>query len=537
MRADESIADAATLLPGAAPDRAGDYVIERALGAGAMGDVFAGRHPLIGKRVAIKIIKRHLAASPEASERFVREARAVNQVDHPNVVDIFAVGRLDDGRLYLVMDLLDGEALSARLVRGRPPADETLTILAGIAAALDAAHARGVVHRDLKPDNVFLAEGRVLVLDFGIAKLLAPDGAIKPGTLTEQGAWLGTPAYMAPEQWGAEGAGPASDRYALGAIAYEMLAGKPPFAATSLPAMMEMHFRAPVPSISAAVDQVLTRALAKDPAQRYPTATAMVDELRVAMARGRARRPVLVPVLGVATALAAIATAAFVLKGGAAPSRPRTPPAAAPLDTVELISIPPGATVRVDDVVRGVTPLQIPRDALSRRVTVEKPGFAPAIFTATATTVTLQPIRGFEGVWALPDGELRAFERRGDQVAMFTLTSANGERIFKSFFEFTEGGFSAAEPYVDARGPDEPSCHVTLAAEYLYDPATDALSRRQERAHIDFANGRCALRTKEWGGTVSLRRLDGDAEWAESTAGAGKAEKPSKMKKQPSQKK
>src|SRR6185503_2240933 len=102
-----------------------------------------------------------------------------------------------------------------------------------------------------KPDNVFLGAGRVYVLDFGIAKLLAgPAGAPRPGTLTDQGTWMGTPAYMAPEQWGADGAGPASDRYALGVIAFEMLAGRPPFEASSLPAMMEQHFRAPVPTLT-----------------------------------------------------------------------------------------------------------------------------------------------------------------------------------------------------------------------------------------------------------------------------------------------
>ncbi|MCB9572006.1 MAG: serine/threonine protein kinase [Kofleriaceae bacterium] len=275
MRGDDAIAQGPTLLSGSDPGatsgtdgdddrlaagaRAGDYEIERFLGAGAMGDVYAARHPLIGKRAAVKVIKRRLAAAPEAVERFLREARAVNQVGHPRVIDVFAVGRLDDGRLYLVMDLLDGETLGARLGRGRPSLDETLAILDAVAAALDAAHARGVVHRDLKPDNVFLARGdgpgaapAVFVLDFGIAKLLGDAGAgeLAATTLTDRGSWLGTPAYMAPEQWGAEGAGPASDRYALGAMAFELLAGRPPFAATSLPQMMEKHFRAPVPSLA-----------------------------------------------------------------------------------------------------------------------------------------------------------------------------------------------------------------------------------------------------------------------------------------------
>ena len=274
----------------------GEYVVERFLGAGAMGEVYAGKHPVIGKRVAIKVLRRD-AAGGEAAERMIREARATSAIDHPNVIDIFALGRLDDGRLYLVMDLVDGQSLRAALANGPLPADELLAILDALADALDAAHARGVIHRDLKPDNIMVRDKRVFVLDFGLAKLVASahsDQPIAPGTLTGQGTWLGTPGYMAPEQWSVDGAGPASDRYALGVIAFELLAGSLPFAASSVPAMMEQHFRAAVPSVSsrgpahvpAAVDDVLRRAMAKDPAARFATARAMVDALRDAMGTG-----------------------------------------------------------------------------------------------------------------------------------------------------------------------------------------------------------------------------------------------------------
>jgi serine/threonine-protein kinase len=286
-------ADAGERLP--AGHGVGEYVVEAFLGTGAMGEVYAGRHPVIGKRVAIKVLRRDAAGS-EAAERMVREARATSQIDHPNVIDIFALGRLDDGRLYLVMDLVDGRSLRDVLRDGPLAPDEALTILDAIADALDAAHARGVIHRDLKPDNIMIgsARGHVSVLDFGLAKLVqsAHDGApIAPGTLTGQGTWLGTPGYMAPEQWSVDGAGPASDRYALGVIAFELLAGVLPFAAASVPAMMEQHFRAAVPSVSSrgsvslpsAVDDVLRRALAKDPAERFASARAMIDALREAM--------------------------------------------------------------------------------------------------------------------------------------------------------------------------------------------------------------------------------------------------------------
>nr|MBA3540706.1 serine/threonine protein kinase [Deltaproteobacteria bacterium] len=238
----------------------GDYVIDRFLGAGAMGEVYAGHHPVIGKKVAIKVLRAELSASSEAAERFVREARAANQVDHPNVIDIFNFGRINhpgphDGRHYLVMDLVGGTSLRARVAQGPLEVAAALDILGTIADALDAAHARGVVHRDLKPDNVMLSDAtppKVFVLDFGIAKLVAAgsEAMTGNGTLTGQGTWLGTPGYMAPEQWSSDGAGPASDRYALGVMAFELLSGKLPFVAANLPAMMEQHFRAPVPALA-----------------------------------------------------------------------------------------------------------------------------------------------------------------------------------------------------------------------------------------------------------------------------------------------
>jgi len=528
--------------------KAGDYEVEGFLGAGAMGDVYAGKHPLIGKRVAIKVIKRRLASSPEAVERFLREARAVNQVGHANVVDIFAVGRLDDGRLYLVMDLLDGESLGARLRRDRMPPEDTVRILDAVAVALDAAHDKRVVHRDLKPDNVFLAERGVFVLDFGIAKLLTAAtaaGAPGPGTLTDRGTWLGTPAYMAPEQWGADGAGPASDRYALGVMAFEMLAGRAPFSASSLPGMMEQHFRAPVPTVTgqaaalpAAVDDVLARAMAKDPDHRFPTAVAMVDALRAAVGSTGRPRPArraspMFAILGVATAGAAVVTAVVVLRGGRdRQAAGQTTPTPTPSETVAITSSPAGARILLDGAARGVTPTTVPRPERAVTLVVDKPGYTRVTRTlapdGVPVRVTLSPVTLFEGVWALPDGVLRGFERRGEQVAMFSLEAAQGERHFERVFEFVAAdaglvAWVAAEDHVDPRAPDEPSCHVPLQAEYAYDVTTDGLERRTERVQLDFEGGHCAVVVKEWGETITLRRLDvaEHGTWAESSAGAG----------------
>ena len=539
VRAEDVIAEAPTLAQGGerlAPGaRAGDYEIEGFLGAGAMGDVYAARHPLIGKRAAVKVIKRRLAAAPEMIERFLREARAVNQVGHERVVDVFAVGRLDDGRLYLVMDLLEGESLAARLRKGPLPPEEALAILEAVAAALDAAHGKGVVHRDLKPDNIFLADRGVFVLDFGIAKLLATDAATAPGTLTDQGTWLGTPAYMAPEQWGADGASPASDRYALAAIAFELVAGRPPFAAPTLPGMMEQHFRAPVPRLGGAIDGVLARGLAKDPAARYPSAAAFVAAVRATIGTaGRRRAPwLLTAALGAAVAVGS----ALVLGLGAGKpaARPAEPRPAQRGPTLEVTSTPPGARVRVDGIDRGATPLALAIDDLApgaHRVVVARPGYAPIARTIDTAApapirVTLSPVTGFEGVWALPDGALRAFERRGERVAMSSMTDGAAPRTFERWFDFVDADagtvrFVATEDHVDARAPEEPSCHVDLAAEYTYDLDDDRLERRMERIQLDYADGRCAQRAREWGPVVALRRLaTAEDGWVESTAGAG----------------
>ena len=208
----------------------GGYVIDGELGRGGMGIVYRATHPVIGKRVAIKVLKPSMSENPATVERFVQEAKAVNQIGHPNIVDIFAFGQLPDGRSYLVMDLLEGESLRARLKRGPLPVSETVRVIDEIASALIAAHAKGFIHRDLKPDNVFLvanpARTDVKLLDFGLAKLeVGSQRAFRTAT----GAQLGTPDYMSPEQLrGRKDVDARADIYSLGITAIEMLCGKRP---------------------------------------------------------------------------------------------------------------------------------------------------------------------------------------------------------------------------------------------------------------------------------------------------------------------
>jgi tetratricopeptide (TPR) repeat protein len=258
------------------------------IGYGGMGEIFRAEDEELGRMVAIKVLAERYARDESLRARFTREALAAARLSgEQGTVTIFDVGEWQ-GRPFIVMEFLGGGSLEERLRGGAPPVDDVLTWIDQAAAALDAAHRRGVVHRDVKPGNLLLdQDGEVRVADFGIAS------ATGLHSLTLTGTVLGTAGYLAPEQARGERATPASDRYALAVVAYELLTGRRPFESDSPTAEAAAHMQAEVPSISPQLDPVFRRALAKDPRDRFETASDFAAALREALEGGAATTRVL----------------------------------------------------------------------------------------------------------------------------------------------------------------------------------------------------------------------------------------------------
>ena len=278
--------------PSQLPSRIGHYAIVRKLGEGGMGVVYAARDERLERSVALKTIS-SIADSDTARKRFWREARAAASVNHPNVCQIHEIGE-DNGTLFIAMELLEGESLADRLRRGPLSVSDSVQVVLGMLAALSALHGRGLVHRDVKPSNVYLTPHGVKLLDFGLARrdVAATDVT---AALTQPGLAIGTPRYMAPEQVTDEEVDARADLFATSAILFEMLAGRPAFGGKTVVDVLHatMHEQPPALSGSplvAAVDRVIRRGLAKRPEQRFESAEDMSDELRELRTEGEDTR-------------------------------------------------------------------------------------------------------------------------------------------------------------------------------------------------------------------------------------------------------
>ena len=272
---------------------AGRYRLARRIAKGGMGEVWAARDETLDREVAIKVLPRLLVTDPSAERRFEREARAMGRLQHPNVVSVYDVGTADPGTgeelPYLVMELIQGSSLDEVIAAGPLPPRRAARIVAQVARALAAAHHAGIVHRDLKPSNVMVSPGfHVKVLDFGLARLLHGDGRVPEETLTSPGMVLGSCPYMAPEQALGNRAEASSDIFSCGSLLYEAVTGTRPFDAETPIAVLQAVARCdytPVgevaPAVPEALRAVIERCLQRDPADRYPNARALADDLTV----------------------------------------------------------------------------------------------------------------------------------------------------------------------------------------------------------------------------------------------------------------
>jgi tRNA A-37 threonylcarbamoyl transferase component Bud32 len=275
----------------------GNYKIARVLGEGGMGTVYLAEHPMIGKRVAVKMLRPDLGTDPGLVSRFFQEAKAVNEIRHPNIVDISDFGHTEDGIVYFVMELMEGQSLRDRLTAGAMPIDQTITVARQVIDALAAAHRVGIIHRDLKPDNIFLVNDaelaggfRAKLFDFGVAKLVG-DKQQQVGHKTIDGAVVGTPFYMSPEQALCHDVGASADIYAMGVVIYEMLAGTVPFHSEQLVLLLNAILKQPAPPPSRLrpstppwLDRLVLRCLEKDPEARPRS----MEEISAVLAAGSA---------------------------------------------------------------------------------------------------------------------------------------------------------------------------------------------------------------------------------------------------------
>ncbi len=401
----------------AAGKKLGPYEILAPIGAGGMGEVYKAKDTRLERTVAVKVLPSHMSAAPESRQRFEREAKTISQLSHPHICALYDVGREGDTE-YLVMELLEGETLSDRLAKGPLPLGQTLRYGQEMADALDKAHRQGIVHRDLKPGNVMLTKSGVKLLDFGLAKAMAP--ATKQSSLTslptqqgltQEGTILGTFQYMAPEQLEGREADGRTDVFAFGCVLYEMVTGRKAFSGASQASLISAIMTGETPSISSiqpmsppALDRVVRKCLAKDPEDRWQNAADLGSELKwigegseagVAAPdvglRGRRRELI-------AWSVAAIA----LLASGAAVLRSRQIAPAEPV-VVALVP-PPGLRVKGD---AAMSP-----DGRRLAFVAEDQGRRPLLWVRSLDSLEIRRIDAADGArypfWS-PDGRSIAF--------------------------------------------------------------------------------------------------------------------------------
>src|SRR5260221_8867195 len=280
-----------TLSPGS---RLGPYEVLSPLGAGGMGEVYKAKDTRLERTVAVKVLPQHLSENSDVRQRFEREAKTISSLSHPHICALYDVGN-QDGVEYLVMEYLEGETLADRLGRGALPSEQVLRFGIEIADALDKAHRQGIVHRDLKPGNVMLTKSGVKLLDFGLAKVVAPVSSTSgfsvlatqgAPNLTQEGTILGTFQYMAPEQLEGREADVRTDIFAFGAVLYEMATGRKAFSGSSRASLISSIMKeepAPLstvqPMTPPALDRIVKTCLAKDPEERWQSAHDLKSEL------------------------------------------------------------------------------------------------------------------------------------------------------------------------------------------------------------------------------------------------------------------
>src|SRR4051794_27931653 len=296
----------------------GTFRIDALLGQGGMGVVYRAWDPRLERPVALKLLSPELSGDRRFRARFERESRLAASIDHGGIIPVYEAGEVD-GQLYIAMRFVDGSDLAALLQAEGPLAPARVLELVGqLASALDAAHERGLIHRDVKPSNALVArEGHVYLADFGLTKTSGPDA------VTASGQVMGTVAYMAPEVIRGEEPTPASDLYALGCVLFECLTGDVPFQGPNAASVIYEHLELPPPRIPGlpALDDVFARALAKDPGERFGSGAELIAAARAALSgpprrRRRSRRPA----VAVAAALALAGAAAIVLWPGGSTS-------------------------------------------------------------------------------------------------------------------------------------------------------------------------------------------------------------------------